>query len=702
MVDESEKKKSLKERLYENQLGLRLLVAIFFTLCLAAFLHFREVRVDVLELNATAGKYVVSQIDFEFIDPEATIIMKQEAIRDIGKIYQIDPKQIRQIRFEFENSLVQEDRTGGVNYKDSYTAADIFEEVLLNARFTDSKTIQQMDQLEFSTEDFQVFTPSSTAAPIVLPRQYWKRFSQDVSKMDRVNPRALDSVLRFFQGKKWSFSPDNDRYSKVTKKAQNQVPDKLTAVKAGTRVIDQGEKVSSRHILMMSAMKSALGENKKLWEPLTILSSLIMALIFVILSGWYFAFNQAEIITSLQKLSLLVTIVLLTMVFAKVTEFVLINNTSSYLDIIRYPLLIPFATILICALLDARIGLYTAAFLAIILAVTLAVDHSRFLVINLVSSLVVIISTRGMRKRKEVFAICGKAFLSVVPIFFAFSFSGNQIWSLSLIADFASAGFFLLLTAILIVGLLPLLESLFRIMTDMSLMEYMDPNNELLRRLVLEAPGTYQHSLVLGNIAEACARSIKANGLFCRVATLYHDIGKLNNPHFFTENQQGGVNIHQLLTPIESTKVIISHVTDGEMLARKYRLPKSFIDVIKEHHGTTLVYYFYSKELELKGGDAKLVDETIFRYPGPKPHSKESAIIMIADTVEAASRSLDEVTEESLTALVDRLIGNKAEDGQFDECRLTFEELGIVKNTLVKNLMITNHVRIKYPTPKKS
>jgi len=228
-------------------------------------------------------------------------------------------------------------------------------------------------------------------------------------------------------------------------------------------------------------------------------------------------------------------------------------------------------------------------------------------------------------------------------------------------------------------------------------MEFMDPNNELLQRLAIEVPGTYQHCLVLGNLSEAAAQSIGANGLFCRVGCLYHDIGKLNNPHFFTENQAGGVNIHQLLTPQESAQVIISHVKDGEMLAKKYRLPQPFIDVILQHHGSTLVYYFYVKEVELHGGKEEEVDISKFQYPGPKPQTKEAAIIMICDTIEAASRSLDDSSEKTLTEMVDRLTKERSEAGQFDECNLTFQELGIVKRTLIKTLMVSHHVRIKYP-----
>jgi putative nucleotidyltransferase with HDIG domain len=319
------------------------------------------------------------------------------------------------------------------------------------------------------------------------------------------------------------------------------------------------------------------------------------------------------------------------------------------------------------------------------------------MLLNLAAALVAILSTRSLRRRKEVFIVCAKAWLCSVAVIFSMHFYQNTFWSVAILTDIISAAIFMLLTAIVVVGLLPLLESAFRIMTDVTLMEYMDPNNDLLRRLTIEAPGTYQHSVVVGNLAEAAASAIGANGLFCRVSTLYHDIGKMITPQYFTENQQGGMNIHQLLTPQESAQVIIAHVSEGVALARKAGLPEQFIDIIKEHHGTTMAYYFYRKQLEKVGNDKSLVDEKEFRYAGPKPRSKESVIIMIADSVEAASRSLEKINEDSLMEMAARLIKEKADDGQFDNCLLTFEELAIVKSTLVKTLVAYGHSRVKYP-----
>ena len=320
------------------------------------------------------------------------------------------------------------------------------------------------------------------------------------------------------------------------------------------------------------------------------------------------------------------------------------------------------------------------------------------MIINLAAALVAILSTGSLRRRKEIFIVCAKAWVCCVIVIISLQFYQNILWSVSTLTDILSSAIFMLITAIIVVGLLPLLESAFRIMTDVTLMEYMDPNNDILRRLTIEAPGTYQHSVVVGNLSEAAALAIGANGLFCRVATLYHDIGKMVTPQYFTENQQGGMNIHQLLTPQESAEVIIAHVSEGVAIARKAGLPEQFVDIIKEHHGTTLTYYFYRKQLEKVGGDKTLVDEKEFRYSGPKPRTKESVIIMIADSLEAASRSLDHIDEESLMDLATRLIKDKADGGQFDNCLLTFEELAIVKMTLVKTLVAYGHTRVKYPT----
>lgn len=697
--------KNWQEWLASNNRGWRLIVGFICVFFLALFLHFREVRLEVLELNTTAARYIVAQIDFEFPDYETTIILKQQAMKDVGEINQIDDKQIREARYALEDDLIHNrdwrQAAPSSTFEEMYKAADELETLLLEARFTDPRTLQKIKELNLTDTSYFEFIPDSISTPVRLPAEFWNRTAQQIGQSDAFHKETIDYVVSAFQNRTWNLIQDTALERSLRAQVARTVPEKMTKVLAGTRIVDHGERITSRHLTMMQSMKQAISESRRVWDPLTIIASLLLSVIFVTISGLYFRISQPTFIRSLREISLFVCIVILTLLFAKFTEYVLLKSTSDVIEAVRFPIVAPFATILICILLSPRTALFAATFLSILLSVSLAVEHSHFLILNLVTSIVVIISSRGLRKRKEVFTVCMKSWLSSIPVLYAFTLAENHFASYSLLIDIGSSFVFLLITAILVVGLLPALETLFGVLTDMTLMEYLDPCTELLRRFSLEVPGTYQHCLVLGNLAETCAQAIGANGLFCRAATLYHDIGKMNNPQFYTENQQGAVNIHQLLTPLESAQVIISHVTDGEAIARKAHLPQGFIDIIREHHGTTLVYYFYRKQLELKGGRTEDVDEKQFRYPGPKPRTKESAIIMICDSVEAATRSLEEINEQTLTELVDRLISEKAEDGQLDDCQLTFEELSRVKKTLVKTLLLANHVRVKYPKKEK-
>lgn len=703
IANSTELKFSREQGFFDKSKGIRVLIGSIFILSLFAILHFREVRVEVLELNSIAPGYVVAQVDFDFLDEEATIILRQEALRDIGKIYQISEKDIRQRRIEFENFLIynQDWRRYATSstFEEMYRGVDALEQVLLQARFTDPRTLQRIHELQqMPLTYYMVYTPADLSEPVIFPSQIWDSIGVLAFPEESFHQGTAKAITGYFQPKGWMLEEDLNAERVLRKKIQSKVADKYTHVSAGSRIIDQGERVTARHIAMFQAMKKSLSEQRNLWHPLTLIGSFALSLLLTGICITYFRINHPQILYSNRKLFLLVTVIVIAFILAKAIEFFLLTSKSNLIEVVRYPLLVPFAAILLCSLMNPNIATFAAGFLTIIFTLTLAFDRQWFMVINLAAALVAILSTRSLRRRKEVFVVCAKAWLCAIAVIISLHFYQNNLWKVAILTDVVSAAIFMLLTAILVVGLLPLLESAFRIMTDVTLMEYMDPNNDLLRRLTIEAPGTYQHSVVVGNLAEAAALAVGANGLFCRVATLYHDIGKIVTPQYFTENQQGGMNIHQLLTPQESAQVIIAHVSEGVALARKAGLPEQFIDIIKEHHGTTLTYYFYRKQLEKVGGDKSLVDEREFRYVGPKPRSKESVIIMIADSVEAASRSLDRMTEESLMELANRLIKEKADDRQFDNCLLTFEELAIVKTTLVKTLVAYGHSRVKYPT----
>jgi cyclic-di-AMP phosphodiesterase PgpH len=249
------------------------------------------------------------------------------------------------------------------------------------------------------------------------------------------------------------------------------------------------------------------------------------------------------------------------------------------------------------------------------------------------------------------------------------------------------------LSSVITMGILPFVEDSFGMVSSFKLVELGSPNHPLLRKILLEAPGTYHHSIMVANLAEGACEAIGANGLLARVGAYYHDIGKTNNPGFFIENQMGGHNPHDRIKPIQSKDIILRHVSDGVNILKKYNLPKDIIDIAAEHHGTTLLKYFYYKEKETNPD----VKESDFRYPGPKAHSKESAVVGIADSVEAAVRSLKDPDMEKIEVLVSSIMHDRLNDGQFAMCELNLKELHIVEKSLCETLKGTFHSRIQYP-----
>jgi putative nucleotidyltransferase with HDIG domain len=258
-----------------------------------------------------------------------------------------------------------------------------------------------------------------------------------------------------------------------------------------------------------------------------------------------------------------------------------------------------------------------------------------------------------------------------------------------------------LLSGVIVVGLLPVFEGLFKRTTDITFLELTDYNHPLLRAMQLTAPGTYHHSLMVAQLAEHAAAAIGANPLLARVCALYHDIGKTVRPEFFAENQRTGHNPHDTLPPARSAELIRAHVEDGIALAEQHKLPRALVDVIRQHHGTTLVRFFYDRAVEQSRAPFPATpapEPKDYRYDGPRPRSKESAIIHLADGVEAAARAQRDVTPEKLAALIARIIGARMDDGQLDEAPLTLAELGAVKESFARTLLSMTHTRVEYPT----
>ena len=258
------------------------------------------------------------------------------------------------------------------------------------------------------------------------------------------------------------------------------------------------------------------------------------------------------------------------------------------------------------------------------------------------------------------------------------------------------------MSAVIVTGILPIFENAFKITTDISLLELTDLNHPLLKEMVIKAPGTYHHSVFVSNMVEATAESIHANPLMAKVSAYYHDIGKIKKPLYFVENQVRGDNRHEKLAPSMSSLILISHVKDGVELAKQHRLGREIIDIIRQHQGSRLISYFYQKAKEQsrgRGNRSLPVKEEDFRYPGPKPQTKEAGLVLLADAVEAASKTLVDPTPARIKGMVQKIINNVFSDGQLDECELTLKDLNQIAGSFTKTLSGIFHSRIEYPEP---
>ena len=304
---------------------------------------------------------------------------------------------------------------------------------------------------------------------------------------------------------------------------------------------------------------------------------------------------------------------------------------------------------------------------------------------------------REIRTRTKLFEV---SVIAAAVVFCAAGFLGilRLIQTSDMFKSAGAAAAMVIVVGFLIQGLLPIIEKAFRVATSMTLLDYSDASQPLLKRLAIEAPGTYSHSLLIGSLAEAAAETIGANGLLCRVGAYYHDIGKLNKPGYFVENQMGAASRHKELSPAMSQLIIIGHVKDGIEIAKEYGLPAVLRQFIENHHGTTLIEYFYNEAKKQQADRVAAPIESDFRYAGPKPRTREAAIVMLADCVEGAVRSLAEITPTRIEAVVHNMAMKRLQDGQFDECDLTLRELSKIETSLSMSLTAHYHGRIAYPS----
>lgn len=472
---------------------------------------------------------------------------------------------------------------------------------------------------------------------------------------------------------------DTARTTEMRNVAANMVSTVRTRVQRGESILRKGDVVTAAHMQVLAV--TGVYPPRVTWAGIAGLAVIVALLLGVATA--YFWQVQPDIWGNDRQVVLWSVIMVSTVGLAQVLGA---PRFSNYLA--------PTAagSMLLAILLRPRIALFSTAVLAILVGLTAGRELAP-MVVAFVGGLVGVFATRQIHRRSD-FGVAGVmvGLANVLAAVGAGLLDGTALYrTLAVNAGYALANGFL--AAVVTIGVLPFLEQLFGLVTPIKLLELANPAQPLLRRLQLEAPGTYHHSIMVGNLAEAAAEAIGADALLVRVGCYYHDIGKLRRPVFFVENQIGIENPHERMAPSLSALTVSSHVRDGLELAKEYALPQAVADFIPQHHGTALLTYFFHQALE-KG---ESFDEMAFRYDGPKPQTSETAIVMLADAVEAAVRSLNRPTPDRLEEVVRRLIREKLEDRQLDECGLTFRDLDRIALAFVRILGGVLHPRLEYP-----
>ncbi|MBT8186707.1 MAG: HDIG domain-containing protein [Croceitalea sp.] len=475
----------------------------------------------------------------------------------------------------------------------------------------------------------------------------------------------------------------------LSEKAQQEELSQISTTRGnvleGKLIIAKGEVVESENFNILNSLKDEF--ESELWNDnnyyfillgYTVLVALVLMMLFLFLKKY-----RPEIYHDNNKVTFIFVNVLL-MVF--ITTLVVKNNE-------QYVYVVPLCILplILKNFFDARLGLFVHVLTILILGFVVP-NSFEYIFLQIIAGIVTILSVSELYKRANLFISVGQITLIYIIGYFAFHIIHEGNFENIKLLTF---GIFLLNGMITLFAqpLIYLYEKLFGLVSDVSLLELSDTNSKLLKELANKAPGTFHHSLQVSNLAEAAANEIGANAMLVRVGALYHDIGKMNRPTYFTENQITNVNPHDDLPPKESAKIIIDHVIEGIEMARKNNIPDRVIDFLRTHHGTSLVYYFYKKQQEL---DPE-TEDTYFRYPGPIPFSKETAILMMADAVEAASKSLKSPTYQMLDEFVEKIVQGQMKGRQFLNANITFKEIEAVKKVLKQKLTNIYHLRVEYP-----
>lgn len=636
-------------------------------------------------------KYGLLQASFDFPIYKNDIQVQKEQdsiLADYQPYFQIDKEAeknvLSKLREDYNKTLRHSlpgtdyvryiERTLKALYEDGIIAGNdlkrMEEDSIIAIRLVDKNvaTSRFIDQLYTVKEAYEYLLNADTA-------HYKKKILQQCSLNDYITPNLVY---------------DEEKSEAAQKDLLSNISWANGFVLNGQKIIDRGEIVDEQTYNILESLR-------KEWEKrsdsvqekrLTLAGQILYVGIFLFCFMAYLELFRADYYERKGTLTLLFALI----VFFPVLSSIMVEQNLSSIYVVPFAMI----PIIVRVFLDSRTAFMAHVTIILLCSITLRFPHE-FILLQVVAGMVAIYSLRELSQRSQLLRTALVVFISYALLYFAFELiHEDDLTKLNtrMYIYFMINGILLLFAY----PLLFLLEKIFGFTSDVTLVELSNINNSLLREMSEVAPGTFQHSLQMANLAAAAANKIGGKSQLVRTGALYHDIGKMVNPAFFTENQSG-VNPHQSLSYEQSAQVIISHITDGLKLAEKHNLPKVIKDFISTHHGRGLTKYFYISYKNEHPDEE--VDQEKFRYPGPNPFTKEQAVLMMADSVEAASRSLPEYTEESISTLVDKIIDTQVSEGYFKECPITFKDIATVKALFKEKLKTMYHTRISYPELRK-
>ncbi len=658
---------------------------VFLAMTAILLVNYWPDRID-LEEGQVSSRSIMAEKRVEIINEKATEEAKKRAAAAIGQMYVYNPEAVTLGASKIEDTFVLLDQAaariqegGGLSDQQvdqlsidlpvGLSHEDLKALLSINA---DARFVLQNGALHIF---YKLMDGSVTEARLEEVRgQTEGLVSEQLSDLDQAVRGAVVRIINDAVQANQLASPEKTRQAE--QRAMAEVEPVLTVVRQGAAVVREGEVVTAEQIKILEE----LGLYKpKLDFPRVFGVSLLVFLGLSVVFGYLYT-SRADLFNTRRVLVLVGVILVATGVLCRV-----LIGMSVYLAPVAV------ASVLVTTLLERRLGILVTGFLALFVGVM--TDSVAVFGVSFLTGIVGVLALSRLESRARL--IPATVLLGAVNLLAVLAFeliAGSPVSGIFEAIPYGLLNGFM--SGWIAIGALPMFEHFSGITTNLRLLDLSNMSEPLLQRLTLEAPGTYQHSMMVANLAEQSARAIGANALLCRVGAYYHDIGKMKRPRFFIENQMGVENPHDKLAPSLSTRIIHSHVKDGIEMGRMAKLPDVLIDFIAQHHGTNLVGYFYHQACKRS---SEPVFEEDFRYPGPKPQSKETAILLLCDGIEAAARTLANPTPEKLGELVEKMFKHNLDDGQLDESGLSLRDLTIIRETLTRALQGIYHSRIEYP-----